>query len=92
MDELSALLLYFIGVNMIAFIIMRIDKQKARKQQWRIPERTIWSLAVLGGALGVLIGMKTFRHKTKHSSFIIGMPTLFIIHIIIFLYIYFPLS
>lgn len=92
MSELGALLLYLSGANIIAFVIMGIDKQKARKRQWRIPERTFWSLAIIGGALGVLIGMKSFRHKTKHRSFVIGMPILFVIHIVILLYLYFSLS
>ena len=71
MNELGALILYLIGASTIAFMMMGIDKQKAKKQQWRIPERTLWSLAIIGGALGVLIGMRFFRHKTKHRSFTI---------------------
>jgi len=91
MNELGALILYLIGASTIAFMMMGIDKQKAKKQQWRIPERTLWSLAIIGGALGVLIGMRFFRHKTKHRSFTIGMPILLIIHIAL-LFIYFSMS
>jgi len=83
MNELGALLLYFIGTNIITFILMGIDKQKAKNRRWRIPERTFWSLAIIGGALGVLFGMKGFRHKTKHRSFVFGMPTILILHIIL---------
>lgn len=91
MNELSALLLYLSGANIIALIMMGIDKQKAKKQQWRIPERTFWSLAIIGGAFGVLIGMRTFRHKTKHRSFVVGIPLLLLLHIVL-LFIYFSMS
>ncbi len=91
MNEIGALALYLIGANIIALIMMGIDKQKAKKQQWRIPERTFWSLAIIGGALGVLIGMKSFRHKTKHRSFTIGMPVILVLHIVL-LFIYFSMS
>ena len=91
MNELEVLALYLIGANMVAFILMGIDKRKAKRQQWRIPERTFWSLAIMGSALGVIIGMKVFRHKTKHRSFVIGMPMILVIHIILILT-YFSMS
>ncbi|GGJ84588.1 hypothetical protein GCM10007063_03880 [Lentibacillus kapialis] len=70
---------YIAGVNIIAFLIMGMDKQKAKTETYRIPERTLWGLAILGGAIGVWAGMKSFRHKTRHRSFVIGMPVLIII-------------
>lgn len=91
MNELSAILLYITFASFIALILMGIDKQKAKKQRWRIPERTFWSLAIIGGALGILLGMKAFRHKTKHRSFLIGIPIIIGIHIILFIT-YFSMS
>ncbi|MGJ9457163.1 DUF1294 domain-containing protein [Oceanobacillus sp. CF4.6] len=92
MEDLNAIILYFIGVNMAGFILMYIDKQKAIKQKYRIPERTFWGLAVLGSAIGTYIGMNLFRHKTKHRSFVIGMPILIVINIALITYILFFMS
>ena len=71
---------------------MRIDKQKAIKEQFRIPERTFFLLSFLGGALGTYIGMQLFRHKTKHTSFTIGIPVLIIWNIIAFIYLFSNMS
>lgn len=80
---------YICFVNVIAFIVMRLDKWKAKKQAYRIPERTFWGLAILGGTVGVWSGMKTFRHKTKHRSFTIGIPTLMIFQVTLLSFIMF---
>ncbi|WP_067730900.1 DUF1294 domain-containing protein [Oceanobacillus damuensis] len=87
MEDLSSIMLYFIGVNIVGFALMYIDKQKAIKQKYRIPERTFWALAVLGSSIGTYIGMNTFRHKTKHRSFLIGMPLLMIVNIASLIYV-----
>jgi uncharacterized membrane protein YsdA (DUF1294 family) len=77
-------LLYYIGfANLLGFVLMGIDKKKARNNERRIPERTLWGVAMLGGALGSFIGMNVFRHKTKHSSFKIGMPLLIAVNFIL---------
>ncbi|MEN2765604.1 DUF1294 domain-containing protein [Ornithinibacillus sp. 16A2E] len=74
-------LLFYIGfANLLGFALMGIDKRKAERNKWRIPERTLWGVAILGGAIGSYFGMKVFRHKTKHQSFRIGMPLLILIH------------
>lgn len=86
MNELNLIILFLIGVNAMAFILMGIDKQKAIRHKYRIPERTFWGLAILGGAVGALLGMKRYRHKTKHRLFILGMPTLIVIHITLLVY------
>ncbi|RDW21606.1 DUF1294 domain-containing protein [Oceanobacillus chungangensis] len=86
MEMIDQLLAYLLLVNVIEFFLMRVDKQKAIKGQYRIPERTFWLLALLGGAIGAYSGMKLFRHKTKHRSFTIGMPILIIINIALFGY------
>lgn len=72
------LLLYLILINAVAFLLMLVDKQKARKNLWRIPERTLFLSALLGGSVGALLGMYTFRHKTRHLSFTLGMPAILV--------------
>ncbi len=80
-------LLYYIGfANLLGFVLMGMDKKRARKKQWRIPERTLWGVSILGGAIGSYIGMCRFRHKTKHNSFRIGMPLLILLHVVLFVY------
>lgn len=86
MDDIIALLIYLLGVNIITFILMGVDKRKAKRKAWRIPERTFWSLALIGGALGSMLGMSQFRHKTKHRSFVIGMPLLLLLNIGLLIY------
>lgn len=68
---------YIAFINIILFIVMGFDKARARMQGRRVPEKRLWILAVLGGALGMLAGMHFFRHKTKHSTFVYGAPLLF---------------
>ncbi|WP_047981634.1 DUF1294 domain-containing protein [Ornithinibacillus contaminans] len=76
-------LLYIVVANLMGYIMMGVDKKKARENQWRIPERTLWGIAILGGSLGSFIGMRTFRHKTKHNAFRIGMPCLIVVHAVL---------
>ncbi|MDY4078551.1 MAG: DUF1294 domain-containing protein [Clostridium sp.] len=81
-------LFYLLIINIIAFCLMYIDKQKAKKNKWRIKEDTLMISAFLGGSIGALIGMNTFRHKTKHAKFKYGIPAILIFQIIIGLAIY----
>ncbi len=74
---------YLLIINITAFALMGIDKHKARKHQWRIKERTLFLSAILGGSIGSILGMQVFRHKTKHTHFVIGMPVILVIQIII---------
>lgn len=71
-------LIYLLIVNAIAFLLMLIDKQKAKKKKWRIPEATLMGFASIGGSIGALMGMYTFRHKTLHKKFTIGIPAILI--------------
>ena len=73
--------LYLLLINAAAFILMLVDKIKAKKNRWRIPERTLIGSAVLGGSIGALLGMYTFRHKTKHLKFTLGVPAILIAQI-----------
>jgi uncharacterized membrane protein YsdA (DUF1294 family) len=75
--------IYFIGMNLLGFALMGIDKQKARKHAWRIPERTLFLASILGGSIGTWAGMYVFRHKTKHWYFAVGMPAILMVQIVI---------
>ncbi len=76
--------IYLLFINIITFFIYGRDKNYARTGKWRISENTLLGLALLGGSLGALLGMKVFRHKTKHWKFKVLVPLFLIIHIIIF--------
>ena len=65
---------YLILINAAAFALMFADKQKAIRGQWRIPEKVLLGVAVLGGSVGAIAGMYTFRHKTRHAKFKYGLP------------------
>ena len=71
------------AVNLAAFALMGLDKRRARRGDWRISEKALFLPAVLGGALGGLLGMRVFHHKTKHWYFRFGMPALLIVQIIL---------
>ena len=80
------LLIYLGIINLIGFFSMFLDKQKAKRGKWRIPEKTLFLLAVIGGSLGTTLGMHVFRHKTKHWYFKFGMPMILIVQIILIIY------
>ena len=80
------IIIYLIVINIIGFLIMWIDKRRAVKNQWRIPEKTIFIVTGLGGGIGTIAGMYTFRHKTKKIGFIIGLPLILILEIITAIY------
>ncbi len=83
MQVILLLVSYVIIMNLIGFLLMGIDKRKAVKRAFRIPESTLFIVALIGGSLGSLLGMYTFRHKTRHWYFVYGMPAILILHIII---------
>lgn len=83
---MELLLLYLLIINAFAFLLMLIDKRRAQKNKWRIPEKTLFLSAILGGSIGALAGMYTFRHKTRHLSFVIGMPVILTAHILLAIY------
>ncbi len=72
---------YLIVLNLLAFLLMGLDKAKARRHRWRIPEKTLFLSAILGGSIGAIAGMQLFRHKTKHASFRIGMPCILLLQL-----------
>ena len=69
-------MIYLLIINVIAFLIYGLDKLKAKKEMWRIPERVLILLAVVGGSIGALLGMRVFHHKTKKWKFKIGVPVI----------------
>ena len=80
------LLLYLLIVNAAGFLVMTADKFFARNNLWRIPERTLMTLALIGGSIGVLIAMYAVRHKTRHAKFYLGVPAILVCQIGIVLF------
>ena len=72
---------YLIAVNSIAFVLMGIDKKRAKQSAWRISEKALFLPAILGGSVVAILGMQIFRHKTKHWYFVIGMPLILVIQL-----------
>lgn len=72
------LVIYLIGINLLTFGIFGIDKWKARKGKWRIPEDTLIWLSIVGGSVGALLGMYLFRHKTQKRKFNLGIPAILV--------------
>lgn len=81
------ILLYFLIINIIGILVMGIDKYKAKRDLWRIPEATLMTICLLGGGIGTIFGMYKFRHKTKKLKFSVGMPTILISEIALIIYI-----
>ena len=77
------MIIYFLIINGTGFLLMGFDKNRARHGAWRIPEKTLFGCALLGGSLGTTLGMYAFRHKTKHWYFKYGMPLILILQMAI---------
>ena len=80
---MKLLLVYLLIINALGFILMLVDKYKAKKNLWRIPEATLLGIAAIGGSLGCLWGMHAAKHKTKHLKFSLGLPVILAIQILI---------
>ena len=76
------LLVYLLLINAIGFLLMLVDKYKAKRNLWRIPEATLMGVAALGGSIGAIAGMNLFRHKTKHAKFYIGLPVILALQVV----------
>ena len=94
MNVIQVILLYILSVNLGGFIAFGIDKKRSIRSKWRIPEATLLTIALLGGSIGCLLGMKVFRHKTLKLLFSIGIPVILALQIILIIVIFFlsPLS
>ncbi len=86
MNPITFLVIYFIMINIVGFAIMGIDKRKAIKRTFRIPEATLFTVALIGGSVGCILGMNIFRHKTRHWYFVFGMPAILIVQIAILIF------
>ena len=80
------LLFYLLTVNALGFLLMLMDKLKAKKNLWRIPEATLMTMAAIGGSVGSLIGMYTVRHKTRKPKFYIGIPVILFLQLALALF------
>lgn len=74
---------YILLMNILGYLTMWLDKRKAKRGEYRISEKTLFMVAILGGSIGSIAGMKKFRHKTKHWYFKYGMPAILILQIIV---------
>ena len=83
---------YLLAINLVTFFIYAIDKYKAKKSKWRIPEKTLLLLAAVGGSIGALAGIRLFHHKTLHKKFRYGVPTILIIQIALAIYYFLQLQ
>ena len=83
-EVMKLFLYYFLFVNLLGIFVMYSDKKKSRKGKWRTPENTLFTIAVAYGALGIFMGMRLFRHKTKHKKFVIGIPLILVVEVFIF--------
>ena len=82
------LVVYLLAINLLAFILYGIDKKRARKREWRISEKTLIGIAVIGGCVGAILGMHIFHHKTRHWYFRYGLPSILIIQVLLAWFLY----
>ena len=82
---------YVVIMNVVGVVIMKADKERAKRGAYRIPEKTLFTVSILGGSIGTLVGMYLFRHKTKHWYFVVGMPLILVVHLVLFVYYLVPL-
>lgn len=85
----TLLIIYLFLINLAGFYIMLIDKRRAIKNQWRISEKSLIGISIIGGSIGIYLGMKLFKHKTKHKKFTLGIPFIILSQITIFIYLQF---
>ena len=86
---ITYLLWYLAAVNLVTFTVYGVDKAKARRGAWRVPEKTLFLLPLLGGSVGALLGMLVFRHKTKHWYIVWGIPLILLAQIALAVWVYF---
>lgn len=86
--SLKSFIIYLIAINIITFLVMGLDKWKAKRGSWRIQEATLFTLVLFGGGIGGVAGMMAFHHKTKKMKFKIGFPLILISEIVIITYLF----
>ena len=85
---MDAVTIYFLAINIVLFVVMGVDKYGAIRRRWRIPEATLFILALVGGACGGTVGMYSFRHKTKHWYFAVFFPLLALAQLALYFFVY----
>ena len=86
---MKVIIIYLLIINLITFFMFGIDKWKAKRNAWRIPEKTLLIGAVLGGTIGAFAGMEVFHHKTKHMKFTVGIPVILVLQVVLIYFICF---
>ena len=86
--SMRAFFIYLIVINFLTFLIFGIDKRKARRGKWRIPEGTLIWMSIIGGSIGALMGMYLFRHKTQKRKFNLGIPAILLAQAILAYFIF----
>lgn len=86
MNVIILLISYFLVLNIVGFIIMGVDKRRARKHAFRIPEASLFTIAIIGGSIGSIIGMYFYHHKTRHWRFVYGLPFILLIQILLLVF------
>lgn len=93
MNVIFVIAIYLAAINLIGFALMGFDKWKAKKHAWRVPEATLFIVALIGGSAGSILGMQVFRHKTRHWYFVYGMPAILLLQLaLVFLLLRAPLQ
>lgn len=77
----SIIAIYLVGANIAGFLLMGLDKWKAKNKRWRVAEKTLFGVSLLGGSVGTWVGMYAFRHKTRHWHFVVGMPLILAVQV-----------
>ena len=85
---MDAVAIYFLAINIVLFVVMGVDKYRAIRRRWRIPEAMLFILALVGGACGGTVGMYSFRHKTKHWYFAVFFPLLALAQLALYFFVY----
>lgn len=86
--DLKSAIIYLLIINILAAVVTMVDKRKSIKGKWRVSEKNLFAIALLGGSVGMYITMRIIRHKTRHNSFMIGLPFIFILQAAIFWYLF----
>ena len=92
MGIFGTVLIYLEAVNLLSFLLMGIDKRRAVKKLWRIPESILILSAAIGGGIGAMAGMRLFHHKTRKKKFTVGVPVILLMQIVFFLLLFFVIS
>lgn len=91
-EMVQALCLYLLIVNLVGFLLMGLDKRRAKRGAWRISEKTLFLPPLLGGTVGAILGMRVFHHKTKHWYFCYGLPALLVLQLVLAGWLYWKLK